>query len=68
LASGIEMMMKAMGVNPDALKEQAQAVQATVKDFKEQLNRIEEKLDRIIENGKDNGSDQASNASEGNQA
>lgn len=50
MASGLELMMKAMGVNPDALKEQANAVQATVKDFKAQLNRIETKLDRILEN------------------
>jgi len=35
MASGMELMLKAMGVDPNALKDQAIAVQNTVKDFQQ---------------------------------
>ncbi len=50
--SGIAMMLKAMGVDPNAIKEQATMVTDTIRDFKQQLDRIEDKLDTII-NDKD---------------
>lgn len=70
--SGMEMMLKAMGVDPDEIKQQAMAVRNTVVAFKEQLDRVEGQLTAIqqqldrIENGKPKNQDGPANLSLGN--
>lgn len=44
---GIEMMLKNMGLDPDALKESVENFGRVVVDIKQQLDRIENKLDAL---------------------
>lgn len=47
--NGTQMMLKAMGFDPDALKTQIEQFGKLVVDFKAQLDRIEKKLDQVLE-------------------
>jgi hypothetical protein len=46
--AGIDMLLKAFGINPDEIKQVAANAQILVQGFTDKLNAIEKKQDRIL--------------------